>query len=368
MTQKARLAHVTAVLPRWYRKHQRDLPWRRSRDPYAIWVSEIMLQQTRVDQASPFFERFMRRFPNTRALARAPMEKVLKAWEGMGYYSRARNIHRAAQMILAEHDGEVPGDRSALLKLPGIGPYTAGAIASIAFGLDEPVLDGNVTRVLCRVFAIGEDPKASETQTKLWSLASRLIPPGSAGLFNQALMELGAMVCTPRGPACTACPIREACLAMARGRQEDYPARSRRKALPHETIVAGVIRKRSRILIDRRRPEGLLGGLWEFPGGKAEKGESLEQALLREIREEVGIRVRVDHPLAVVDHAYSHFRITLHAFACTHVSGQASPLHSMAVKWVWPGALGRYAFPAASLKVISALRRDASQNEGRCPN
>ncbi|MBM4045775.1 MAG: A/G-specific adenine glycosylase [Planctomycetes bacterium] len=352
----------------WFRRDQRDLPWRRTRDPYAIWVSEIMLQQTQVATVEPYFERFLKRFPTVKALAQAPLGAVLKVWEGLGYYSRARNLHRAAKLVVSEFGGRLPGTMDELLTLPGIGRYTAGAIASIAFGQDEPVLDGNVTRVLCRVFRIRQNPKAGKTQQKLWSLARQLIPPGKAGAMNQALMELGATVCVPREPRCAVCPLSVAkkpvpiigtgffCLARLHGEQDDLPLKTKRKPVPHHDIAAGVIWKGSRILIDQRKPEGLLGGLWEFPGGKRRPRESLAAALVREAREELGVQVEVLRPLVTVQHAYSHFRITLHVFHCRHVSGRPRALGCAAWKWVTLPELGRYAFPAATHKVIAALR------------
>jgi A/G-specific adenine glycosylase len=366
LTREQQIAVIRKKLPRWYARHRRSLPWRKSRDPYTIWVSEIMLQQTRVDQAAPYFDRFMKRFPTVRDLAAAGQEEVLKAWEGMGYYSRARNLHRAAQIVAEEMEGYLPEDAEALRKLPGIGPYTAGAIASIAFGLDEPVLDGNVIRVFTRLFAISADSAATDTRKQLWSLGEKIIPPGKAGDFNQALMDLGATVCLPRNPRCDACPVREACQAFQAGDPERYPRKKARKPVPHETIVAGIIRKKGRILIARRKPEGLLGGLWEFPGGKKESGETLEEALVREIREETDVRVSIDSLLTRVEHAYSHFRITLHAFECTYIAGRARALGSDAVKWILPGELDRHAFPAANHKIIEALRtKDRAARRGK---
>lgn len=339
---------------RWYGHWARTLPWRANRDPYRVWVSEIMLQQTRVETAGPYFERFLRRFPTVGDLAAAGLDAVLKAWEGLGYYSRARNMHRAAAEIVVRHGGEIPSDVHALRALPGIGRYTAGAIASIAFGRDEPVLDGNVSRVLCRLFAIGGDPKSPRVSRRLWKLAGDLLPRGRAGEFNQAMMDLGATVCAPRGPRCGDCPIRRHCKARAAGRQEKLPTVAKSKPLPHHTIVAGVIFKGPRMLIDQRAAQGLLGGLWEFPGGKVEVGETHEEALRREIREEVGLEAAVGAKVGAVHHAYSHFKITLHVYRCRWLRGRARAIGCDNVKWILPRQLGDYALPAATIKIIAA--------------
>jgi len=352
--------HITLMRRRlraWYARHARDLPWRRTLDPYAIWVSEVMLQQTRVATAVPYFERFLGRFPDVRTLARAPLDAVLKTWEGLGYYGRARNLHRAARTVVSDWGGQLPRTSGDLRRLAGVGRYTAGAIASIAFGLDEPVLDGNVTRVLCRVFRVGTAPASAKTQRRLWALARRLIPAGRAGRFNQALMDLGATVCTPRRPACPRCPLARLCLARAGGEEEKLPVKVRRRPIPHYEVAAGVVWKRGRILIDRRPSEGLLGGLWEFPGGRRRAGESLEDCVVREIREELGIRVRVRRPLVTVKHAYSHFRITLHVFECDYSSGRPKAIACAAWKWVRPNDLDGFAFPRANRKVIAELRK-----------
>ncbi len=348
---------IARPLLQWYRKRARDLPWRKTRDPYAIWVSEIMLQQTRVQAVIPYYEQFLRRFPTVQKLARARIDSVLKLWEGLGYYSRARNLHEAAKQIVSRYDGRLPDTRAELLSLPGIGVYTAGAVASIAFGRQEPVVDGNVIRVLCRVFRIRKDPKQTETRKHIWSIARDLLPAIAPGDFNQALMELGAEVCLPQTPYCGACPLRRTCLARRHSEQTRLPVRRRKKPIPCYPVVVGVIERNGQILIDKRKPEGLLGGLWEFPGGKKRPGESLEEALHREVREEIGIRIRVDGLIATVNHTYSHFRIRLHAFGCTYVSGTPRCLGCYAVKWVRPGDLGRYAFPAANNRIIQALRQ-----------
>jgi A/G-specific adenine glycosylase len=355
---------IRAALEKWWKRHRRDLPWRRRGDPYAIWVSEVMLQQTRVATVTEYYERFLGAFPTVEALAAASDSAVLKAWEGMGYYSRARNLHAAARRIVTEHAGRLPTSIEALRSLPGVGPYTAAAVASIAFGLDEPVLDGNVTRVLARVFRVRQDPRTAKARRKLLALARSLIPPGKAGLINQALMDLGATVCVPANPRCPTCPIRAHCQAFARGEQDRLPRKRPRKPLPHYDVAAGIVWRRGRVLIDRRKPDGLLGGLWEFPGGKRRPGESLEEAVVREIREEVGIAVEPGEPLITVRHAYTHFRITLHAFECRYLSGRCRPIGCTHVKWVRLADLDDYAFPKANHKIIAALRARAQRDSG----
>jgi len=365
MNHQERIKTVQTALLAWFRRHRRDMPWRKTRDPYAIWVSEIMLQQTQVATVKPYYVRFLEAFPDVRALASAPLDAVLKAWEGLGYYARARNLHRAAGQVTERYGGQLPRTVPELRALPGIGAYTAGAIASIAFDLDEPVLDGNVRRVLCRVFRVRGIPTEPKTERKLWSLARALIPSGKASLFNQALMDLGATICIPRDPRCLVCPIKTACQACARNEQAELPARPVRKPTPHHEIAVGIIWRNGRILIDQRKPEGLLGGLWEFPGGKRRPDESLEACVVREVREDLGVKVKVRRPMVTVKHAYTHFRITLHAFECGYVSGRPKPIGCAAWKWITPGELDQYAFPRANLKVIAALREaESSGREG----
>lgn len=350
---------MPAPLPRallgWYVRRRRDLPWRHTRDPYAIWVSEMMLQQTQVATVIPYYERWMRSFPTVRSLAAASEARVLKAWEGLGYYTRARNLHRAAKVVALELDGRLPDTAEDLRQLPGIGPYTAGAIASIAFGRDEPVVDGNVARVLCRLCRIQSNPKSPATVKRLWATAREMLPSGRAGDFNQAMMELGATVCIPRGPKCGECPVARFCQARAHGEQDRLPRTPPRKAVPHYHGAIGVIRHRGRVLIDRRKPEGLLGGLWEFPGGKRERGETLEECLHREVREELEIEIADLRPLTVIRHAYSHFRVTLHVFECRLLRGRPRAIACAECRWVRPGDLRRYAFPTANKRIIELL-------------
>ncbi len=359
---------LVSRLALWARDNLRDLPWRTEpREPYRTWISEVMLQQTQAATVVPYFTRFVERFPDVQALAAAPLDEVLKAWEGLGYYSRARNLHKAAQIVVTEHGGQLPRTVKELAKLPGVGRYTAGAIASIAYGVDAPVLDGNVKRVLCRLFVIQDDPRLPVTQKRLWELAESLLPPGQAGAFNEALMELGATVCTPRAPDCAHCPLadtgkdggrktRSYCQAYAQGIVGALPVKAKRKPIPHYDVTAAVIRKSGKFLIAQRPHEGMLGGLWEFPGGKCQDGESLPDCLRREIEEELGIEIEVGGKITTVKHAYTHFRITLHAFDCRHVSGR---LHAIGVadwRWVRLDEIDGFAFPVTDQKIIAVLK------------
>ncbi len=353
----ARARSFSSRLLAWYARHKRDLPWRRdAHNPYRIWISETLLQQTQVTAVIPYYKRFLARFPTVHALANARLDSVLKTWEGAGYYARARNLHRSAKEIVARFNGKLPCAVDDLMTLPGIGRYTAGAIASIAYNRDAPILDGNVTRVLCRYFNIRTDPKRTETQKHLWKLAEELIPRGRAGKFNQALMDLGATICTPRNPACGKCPVTRTCAAMRLGLQDKLPIKAKKKSKPHKQIAVGIIWKGKKILIARRFDRDLLGGLWEFPGGHRERGESLEECVVREVREELGVTVAVVEKFAAVEHAYSHFSITLNAFRCRYFRGKPSAIGCAAWKWVSPRELARYAFPAANRKINAMFK------------
>jgi A/G-specific adenine glycosylase len=356
-------AEFTADLLAWYAQHARILPWRGDSNPYAIWVSEVMLQQTRVETVIPYFERWMSRFPNLASLAQASQQDVLTAWEGLGYYSRARNLHKAAQIVVWEMNGELPRDPKALSRLPGVGRYTAGAIASLAFGLDAPVLDGNIRRVLARVFNLTEPARSPAGERHLWELAAEHLPPGRAGDYNQAMMDLGATICTPRAPNCLGCPVSRTCQAYALGVQEERPVALEKPAIPHHIVTAAVIHNQAQVLIAQRPAQGLLGGLWEFPGGKLQPGEDLAACLQREIREELGAGIVVQDQLGVYRHAYTHFRVTLHAFHCTLANGdQPRPLQVNDLRWVAPSELA--AFPMG--KIDRQIARDLILREAAC--
>lgn len=310
------LSFITSNLLEWYSCHARPLPWRENPTPYMVWISEVMAQQTQVNTVIPYFERWMKRFPTIEDLAQASLQEVLVAWEGLGYYQRARNLHLAAQKIISEHDGKLPSNLQDLRKLPGIGKYSAGAIASIAFGLDEPALDGNIRRVLSRLFDVTEPINTTQSENRLWQLAGEHLPTRMAGVYNQALMELGALVCTPRSPDCSKCPLAQFCQARLLGVQDERPVKTLKSPVPHVTVTAAIIERKGKVLITRRPLKGLLGGMWEFPGGKLLDGEDLDVCLKREIQEELGVNIHVREPFGVYRHAYTHYKVTLHAFLC----------------------------------------------------
>ena len=342
----------------WFSRNARDLPWRRNRTAYRVWLSELMLQQTRVDQVIPYYRRFLKRFPSLTALASAPVDDVLKQWEGMGYYSRARNLHKTARLLVGEHHGRFPRTCKDLQKLPGIGPYTAAAIASLAFNEDAAVVDGNVIRVLTRLMADGRPVNTAESKKRLQAWAEQLLPSGKAGAFNEAMMELGATVCSPTNPDCPRCPLRGVCRGLAGGRPVQFPVKPPRKRVPHKVVGAAVVQdSRGRLLIAQRRPEAMLGGLWEFPGGTLEKGETIEQCVVRELHEELGLHIRLGEKLTVVKHAYSHFTIELHTFMARIQTGRPRALHCADFRWVWNEELDRFAFSKADLEIIRALRK-----------
>jgi len=342
----------------WFTEHRRPLPWRAKYSPYEIWIAEIMGQQTQMERVTVYFQRWMAQFPDIRALAAASEQEVFKTWEGLGYYSRARNIRKAAEIMLREHGGKLPHEQAALLALPGIGPYTAAAICSIAFNQPAPLADANVERVLCRLEDIDASPKQSAVKKRLLQLCAELLPPDNARDFNQALMELGALVCTPKNPDCAACPLRESCRALAAGTVSQRPVPAVKPEKLDIVMACGIIEHEGRFYIQQRLAEDVWGGLWEFPGGRLEPGETPEQAARREIAEETEFCVTDLRPFATVRHQYTKHRVTLHGFFCALAEGQgAMPrLHAASqFRWVMPTELEQFAFPSGHRQLISRM-------------
>lgn len=355
------LQHLRKALLQWYDESKRDLPWRSTRDPYRIWISEVMLQQTQVKTVVPYYWRFLERFPSIHDLAAADQEEVLKCWEGLGYYARARNLHRAARHIVQQMGGKIPRSYETLQRIPGIGSYTAAAIASIAFGAAIPVLDGNVKRVLSRIFRVESEVTTSATLNKLQTLAETLLDETRPGDFNQALMELGATLCLPRKPACLLCPLGNFC--RARKELDDpsrLPVRRKKKPVPHYRVAVGLIWDDGHLFIDRRKEDGLLGGLWEFPGGKIQRGETPQAAVKREIKEELDLDVEVGDYFMEVQHAYSHFKVSMVVYHCIFKGGEPRLTAATDWRWVKPEELRFFPFAAASHKIIRKLEQEFS--------
>ena len=352
---------ISVDLLRWYDANKADLPWRGA-PPYHVWLSEVMLQQTQIDTVIPYYERFLEAYPTIHDLADAPLDDVLKQWEGLGYYSRARNLHKTAQIVSQQMNGEFPRSAVELQALPGIGAYTSGAVASIAFGESVPVVDGNVIRVLSRLLDVDEDVTQTSTKNKFWAIAEDLVPQKRAGDYNQSLMELGQKICTPRNPQCAECPVQAQCLAFANGTQAERPVKKKRAPTPHYDVAAGLIRNDDgKLLIAQRPNDGLLGGLWEFPGGKQEEGETLPECLKRELQEELAIEVEVQKFFVKVKHAFTHFKITLHAYECRYIGAidmydEPQTIEAQAWAWVTEDELDKYSFGKADRDVIAALR------------
>lgn len=346
------------LLRNWYADNHRTLPWRQTYDPYPIWVSEVMLQQTQVHTVIPYYHRFLDRFPTLLALADADLQDVLKQWEGLGYYSRARNFHRAAGLVITRHDGRIPSEWQDFRKLPGVGDYIASAVLSIAFDQPYAVVDGNVKRILSRIFAMVDPVNGARAHAVFQEPAAALLDRDAPRIFNQAAMELGALVCKPSRPLCDRCPIDDFCSAFSSHQVNLYPKRIKSQPVPIHPIAVGVVWYEGRMLITRRKPDGLLGGLWEFPGGKIRDGEKPADACVREIREETGVSARIESHLCRVKHAYTHFRIEMDVFICRTFSDVVQLNGPVDFRWITPDEISRYPFPGANHKFIKMLMQE----------
>lgn len=349
---------VRRQLATWYHAQRRSLPWRDEPTPYRVWVSEIMLQQTRVAAVVPFFERFVDALPDVAALAAADESKVLTLWSGLGYYRRARHLHEAAKRMVDEHGAKVPSSAQALLTLPGIGRYTAGAISSIAFGRKEPVLDGNVSRVLARLYAIEDPIDTTATKHRLWREATRLVDPADPSSHNQALMELGALVCTPRQPRCTSCPLASHCGALKTDAVGSIPRKgAKRPPIPLFAMAALVLGEGPRVLLARRPPDGLLGGLWELPGQEVTSEDTGPQALRAAMAERLGLEVEVGNHLCTVEHVFTHRRLRLAVYEASPRGGDLAVHWYTDARWVHPDELGGLPLSRLTRKVLQATER-----------
>ena len=343
----------------WFQKEARDLPWRRTYTPYHVWISEIMLQQTQMDRVIDYFNRWMARFPDIASIVAADEEEVLKLWEGLGYYTRARNIIRSARIITTEYGGELPAEFDKLLQLPGIGKYTAGAIMSIAFNKEYPLVDANIERIFARLYNLDKQVKEKTTQAFIWRTARELLVPGRARDFNQAIMELGALVCLAKNPRCRICPIRIACKAFNLNLVAERPVLQTPPRTIYIEMATGILRHDSRILIQKRKPRGVWANLWEFPGGRLEPGETPEMALVREYLEETEVAVTILQKITTVYHGYMNYRVTLHCYFCNFANGIQEPvLHgAQEYRWITPADLPCYAFPAGHRQFIEHLHQ-----------
>ncbi|MDY7036449.1 MAG: A/G-specific adenine glycosylase [Thermodesulfobacteriota bacterium] len=343
----------------WFLKNQRPLPWRRDYDPYAVWISEVMLQQTQVSKVVPYFNRWMKLFPDPVAVAEADEDLLLLLWEGLGYYSRVRNIKKAAGQIVQEHNGRIPREEKALQTLPGIGGYTAAAILSLAFNEDVAALDGNGKRVVARMRDMDQPVNTSESMKAMKQTLNTWLPRGQSREFNQAIMELGATVCTPLRPQCEICPVSAFCCAFRNGTVLDRPFQNRRTSSVKVNAAVGIFVDDGKVFIQKRPPNGLMASLWEFPGGIMEEKESPEECLRRELLEELGVHVRAVKKLPVIWHAYTKFRVRLHAYTCELCPpGQKIVLRTAVEgQWILMGELDNFAFSSANRRLIKTFRK-----------
>ncbi|RMF58589.1 MAG: A/G-specific adenine glycosylase [Calditrichaeota bacterium] len=339
----------------WYQQNKRQLLWREKNNPYLIWVAEVMLQQTQVSTAEPYYRRFIQRFPTVERLASAHLDEVLKLWEGLGYYARARNLHKAAKIVLDEYQGNVPDDYHSFKTLPGVGDYIASAVMSISFGQPYAVVDGNVKRVLSRLGTLPFPVNDTRFTKQYQQIADQLLERNHPGEYNQAIMELGALICRPQKPLCEECPVNELCVSFLTNRQTEFPKRKQKAKIPTQKVSVGVVLKEGKVLITRRKENGLLGGLWEFPGGKIKVGETSEDACIREIKEEVDLEVDIISHLKRIYHTYSHFKLIMDVYLCEYKSGDVMLSGATEYRWIHPNEIHKYPFPKANIKFFDVL-------------
>tara|TARA_B110000438_G_scaffold300886_1_gene354359 strand:- start:14 stop:1069 length:1056 start_codon:yes stop_codon:yes gene_type:complete len=337
------------ILTNWYNKKNYSMPWRAYNTSYHIWISEIMLQQTKVSTVTKYYNKWMDSFHNIESIANSSIDKILKLWEGLGYYQRAHNIHETAKIIISNYHGKLPENYEDLIQLKGIGDYTASAILSISHNKSYPAIDGNLKRVVARLSGI-DDFKNIISKSKKY--VSKLMDNYKPSIINQALMDLGREVCLPKNPKCEVCPLSMQCIAHIQKSIDRYSVKSKYKVIPNYDVAVGMIWKDNKILISKRKKKGLLGGLWELPGGKLEIGEKYEDCLNRELREELNISIKINKKIGIIKHKYSHFSINMIGYNCNLISGIPKPLASDLIKWIKIDEISKYPFPKSTLKLF----------------
>ncbi|MBA4368777.1 MAG: A/G-specific adenine glycosylase [Desulfobacterium sp.] len=361
--KKNTIQKIQKSLARWYQKNRLDLPWRKTDDPYRVWISEVMLQQTRIETVIPYYNRFMDKYPEIKFLAESDLQSVLKIWEGLGYYARARNMHKAAQIICEKFQGRLPDTREGLLKLPGIGEYISAAIASISFRIPAAVVDGNVKRVLARLFMDSTPTNDTGRKNLFESYAAKLLDQDQPGDFNQAVMELGQRICRPGNPICSDCPVQEFCKVFQTNRIDQYPVRVDRKSVPLKKMNYAIVFQGKKCLLLRRPAKGLLGGLWELPGyeqhHRTAPGKQLENMICRM----TGIRIRVEEKIGTVSHAYTHFKVAANVYLCFYKSGEICLNGPTEHQWILPAEIHHYPCHKLIHKIFPMLHGLANQDE-----
>ena len=343
---------VSEVLAKWYNTKNYTFPWRENNSAYSVWISEIMLQQTQVLTATPYFRAWMKKFPTVNSVAIAHIDDLLKSWEGLGYYQRAHNILFAAQSIMNKYNGFFPTKYEELIELKGIGDYTASAIMSIAYNKPYPAIDGNLKRVVARLYGVNDFKNIIKTSKEH---ISDLMTNQNPSIINQSLMDLGREICKPKKPKCTDCPVKEFCIAFNNQLIDKFSLKTKAKKIPVFDVSVGLIIKNNHILISKRKKNGMLANLWELPGGKIEKNESSIECLTREIKEETDLKIKVKQYIGNIDHQYSHFKIKVKLYKCQYISGEAKPLSSQQVKWINKKNINKFTFPTATHKLFKLL-------------
>ena len=342
-------------LLKWYKKVNYDMPWRTNNNPYNIWISEIMLQQTQVNTVKKYFINWMKTFPSIEDVATSTNDQILKNWQGLGYYSRAHNIHKTAKYLVKYNNGEIPNSYDKLINLKGIGEYTAAAILSISYNKPYPAIDGNLKRIFSRLFMLNNH----QIENKIKNEVLKYFKDNNPGDINQALMDLGRTICKSKNPLCLQCPIKNICQSYKLNIVSQYPKKNEIKSKPLFDVVVGVIKKEDKFIISKRKLTGLLAGLWELPGGKKHHIESNEECLKREVKEELGISIRVIEKFGKIQHHYSHFKINLIGYYCIHKHGIAQPISSDKIKWITYKEIDKYAFPQSTIKLFSLMKGKA---------